>query len=68
MRGTFQAARASANAERIGLSRKTLRADRCHTEPGAAVATGCKYAMPVGAHAAENLARAMAGEAKQLAA
>lgn len=32
------------------------------SEAGAVVATGCKYAMPMGAHAAENLARALAGE------
>ncbi len=35
------------------------------SEAGATVATGCKYAMPMGAHAAENLARAMAGEAER---
>jgi NADH dehydrogenase FAD-containing subunit len=35
------------------------------TETGAAIGTGCKYAMPMGAHAAENLVRALAGEAER---
>jgi NADH dehydrogenase FAD-containing subunit len=35
------------------------------TEAGVPIGTGCKYAMPMGAHAAENLARALAGEAER---
>jgi len=35
------------------------------SEAGATIATGCKYAMPMGVHAAENLARAIAGLAER---
>ena len=34
-------------------------------DAGSPIRMGCKYAMPMGAHAAENLARAMAGEAER---
>ena len=40
-------------------------AAEARTEAGAAIGTGCKYAMPMGAHAAENLARALAGKAER---
>ncbi len=40
-------------------------AAEARTEAGAPIGTGCKYAMPMGAHAAENLARALSGEAER---
>jgi NADH dehydrogenase FAD-containing subunit len=40
-------------------------AAEARTEAGVPIGTGCKYAMPMGAHAAENLARALAGDAER---